>query len=141
MKWSWFNETRFDLLSARSALNDCENFRWCLAPGCKSGQEHISGVEGNIFRCNACGFRVCIIHEKAGTWHEGETCEEYDYRVSGRQAKDQKRQEAASALKISETTKKCPGRGCAWKIEKNDGCDHMTCECQGVIFSAHVIVY
>ena len=87
----------------------------------------MSGEEGNIFSCVECGFRICIIHEN--TWHEGETCEEYDYRLSGRKEKDQQRQEEASAAAISKFTKKCPGKKCGWNIEKNDGCDHMTCEC------------
>ncbi|KAL4758712.1 E3 ubiquitin-protein ligase [Aspergillus foveolatus] len=30
-----------------------------------------------------------------------------------------------SMKKVEETTKRCPG--CQWPIEKNDGCDHMTC--------------
>jgi E3 ubiquitin-protein ligase RNF14 len=116
---------RFDQLSARSVLNDDPNFRWCRAPNCQSGQIHISGIEGNIFRCIACGHRICVIHED--TWHEGETCEEYDYRSSGKKERDQKQQNEASVQAISKLTKKCPGQNCGWNIEKNDGCDHMTC--------------
>ncbi|OCK77983.1 hypothetical protein K432DRAFT_302984 [Lepidopterella palustris CBS 459.81] len=117
--------TKFDGLSAREALNDDPNFKWCRGPKCKSGQIHENGVDGNIFRCVACGFRVCVVHED--TWHEGETCEEYDYRKSGKKEKDQKAQEAASVAVISQMTKKCPGKNCTYNIEKNDGCDHMTC--------------
>ncbi|KAF2476483.1 uncharacterized protein BDR25DRAFT_252513 [Lindgomyces ingoldianus] len=116
---------RFDSLSARDALNDDPNFRWCRGPGCKSGQIHLSGEEGNIFRCIACGFRVCVKHEN--TWHEDETCEEYDYRKSGKKERDQKQQEEASVKAIGELTKRCPGKSCKWPIEKNEGCDHMTC--------------
>jgi hypothetical protein len=85
----------------------------------------MSGVEGNIFTCASCGHKVCILHEQ--TWHEGETCEEYEYRSSGRKERDQKAQEAASLSAISKLSKKCPGRNCIYNIEKNDGCDHMTC--------------
>ncbi|KAF2807483.1 uncharacterized protein BDZ99DRAFT_523095 [Mytilinidion resinicola] len=118
---------KFDALSAREALNDDPNFRWCRGPNCKSGQIHESDVSGNIFVCVDCGFKVCTVHE--GVWHEGETCEEYDYRTSGRKEKDQKAQEEASAAEIAKITKKCPGKrgNCGWNIEKNDGCDHMTC--------------
>jgi hypothetical protein len=76
----------------------------------------MSGEEGNIFTCASCGSKACIIHEN--TWHDGETCEEYDYRTSGRKERDQKAQEAASL--------KAPK--CVYNIEKNDGCDHMTCK-------------
>ncbi|KAG4035551.1 hypothetical protein MFRU_001g03200 [Monilinia fructicola] len=34
--------------------------------------------------------------------------------------------EEASLNTIRQTTKRCPG--CSWPIEKNEGCDHMTCE-------------
>jgi len=119
--------TRFDNLSAREALNDDPNFRWCRRAGCRSGQIHENGINGNIFRCIACGFKVCVVHEDI--WHEGETCKEYDYRMSGKKAGDQKMQEKASVRVISQLTKKCPGKGgrCGWNIEKKGGCDHMTC--------------
>lgn len=95
------------------------NFRWCRK--CDYGQIHLSGVEGNIFTCASCGHKVCVVHEN--TWHEGETCEEYDYRSSGRKDRDQKAQEKASLKAISKLSKKCPGPGCVYNIEKNDGCD------------------
>jgi hypothetical protein len=69
---------------------------------------------------------MCIIHQN--TWHEGETCEEYDYRSSGRKAQEQSAQEAASLEAIRKLTKKCPGTNCVYNIEKNNGCDHMTCK-------------
>src|SRR5213083_1377591 len=105
---------RFDDLSAREALNDDPNFRWCRRAGCRSGQIHEHGADGNIFRCFACGFKVCVVHED--TWHEGETCEEHDYKKRVKKERDQKRQEEASARAISQLTKKCPGNGgtCGW---------------------------
>lgn len=81
-------------------------------------------MEENIFSCIACGFRVCVFHERE--WHRGETCDEFDRRV--KQKEEQRMQEAASAKAIGELTKKCPREGCGWNIEKNGGCDHMTCE-------------
>jgi hypothetical protein len=100
------------------------SFRWCRA--CDGGQIHLSGEEGNIFTCVSCGSKACIVHEN--TWHKGETCEEYDYRTSGRKERDQKAQEAASLKAIGKLSKKCPGPNCVYNIEKNDGCDHMTCK-------------
>lgn len=130
-------------------MTNIANFRWCR--NCDFGQIHISGVEGNIFTCGACGHKVCIIHENKNTWHEGETCEEYDYRSSGQKERDQKAQEAASLRAIGKLSKKCPGPNCVYNIgqylfihgliwyntdtdfifqpsEKNDGCDHMRCK-------------
>ncbi|KAF1834509.1 hypothetical protein BDW02DRAFT_333209 [Decorospora gaudefroyi] len=114
---------QYDTFIARAAISKDPNFRWCRA--CDSGQIHVSGVEGNIFTCAACGHKICILHEN--TWHQGETCEEFEYRASGRKGRDQKAQEAASLQVIGKLTKKCPGPECVYNIEKNDGCDHMTC--------------
>jgi len=35
-------------------------------------------------------------------------------------------EEQLSMAKVQSTTKQCPG--CQWPIEKNEGCDHMTCK-------------
>ncbi len=86
----------------------------------------MTGVEGPIFTCINCQRKVCVIHEN--TWHEGETCEEYEYRASGQKERDQKAQEKASLKAIGKLSKKCPGPNCHYSIEKNDGCDHMTCK-------------
>lgn len=96
---------RYDVFAMRAALGDDPNFIWCKRPGCKSGQIHMSGEEGNIFTCTACGHRMCIIHQN--TWHEGETCEEYEYRASGRKERDQKAQEAASVKAVGKLSKVC----------------------------------
>ncbi|KAF4631885.1 hypothetical protein G7Y89_g6245 [Cudoniella acicularis] len=40
--------------------------------------------------------------------------------------KRRQREEKASRDIVQRTTKQCPG--CRWPIEKNDGCDHMTCQ-------------
>lgn len=74
-----------------------------------------------------CQSRFCTAH-KDGNLHEGETCEEYEYRRSGQKEKDEKAQEEASAKAITKLAKKCPGKNCGWQIEKNEGCDHMTCK-------------
>ncbi|KAH7078787.1 hypothetical protein BKA63DRAFT_409323 [Paraphoma chrysanthemicola] len=114
---------KYDTYINRAVISEDPNFRWCRA--CDAGQEHLSGEEGNIFTCHACGHKICIKHENV--WHEGETCEEYDYRSSGQKERDQKAQEEASLAAIGKLSKKCPGPKCVYNIEKNDGCDHMTC--------------
>ncbi|KAI9775392.1 MAG: hypothetical protein M1839_001247 [Geoglossum umbratile] len=39
----------------------------------------------------------------------------------------QRAEEQASEREIRGISKKCPGKRCTWRIQKNDGCDHMTC--------------
>ncbi|KAF1995018.1 hypothetical protein P154DRAFT_612278 [Amniculicola lignicola CBS 123094] len=116
---------RYDQLSTREAINDDPDWKWCLRPRCPSGQIHPNGDAEPIITCNECGFRMCAKHNRE--WHVGETCQEYDYRVSGQKDRDQAAQEAASQAAVNQLSRKCPGKKCAYSIEKNDGCDHMTC--------------
>ncbi|KAF1992720.1 hypothetical protein P154DRAFT_596343 [Amniculicola lignicola CBS 123094] len=113
---------RFDELVTRNIMNADPDFSWCRG-GCGAGQIHTTGEAGNSFRCAQCGFRMCVIHED--TWHEGETCEQYDARLN--EARVNREQEKASETVIQNTTKKCPNKACGVDIKKNNGCDHMTC--------------
>ncbi|KAF2425764.1 hypothetical protein EJ08DRAFT_594135, partial [Tothia fuscella] len=111
---------KYDTLSTRAALAAIPNFHWCLSPTCPSGQEHEAHADGPIFACHGCGYRYCTQHSIP--WHEGETCQQFDYRVSSKKKRDE---EQASEDTIRNTTKPCPR--CEAAIEKNNGCDHMTC--------------
>jgi hypothetical protein len=124
--FSTANTFRYDQLSTREAINDDPDWKWCLRPGCPSGQIHPNGDAEPIITCSECGFRMCAKHNRE--WHGGETCQEYDYRVSGQKDRDQAAQEAASQAAVNQLSRKCPGKKCAYSIEKNDGCDHMTCK-------------
>ncbi|KAF1964835.1 hypothetical protein BU23DRAFT_491512, partial [Bimuria novae-zelandiae CBS 107.79] len=114
---------QYDTFAMRDALGQVPNFRWCRNPVCTSGQEH--DEVGYIFTCVACGHKTCTTHNV--DWHEGETCDEYEYRTSGAKEREQKAQEEASIAAIYKLSKKCPGPDCAFNIQKNKGCDHMTC--------------
>ncbi|KAL4813415.1 hypothetical protein BDW67DRAFT_187674 [Aspergillus spinulosporus] len=48
-----------------------------------------------------------------------------DFKEKIETLKRRMREVELSMKKVEETTKRCPG--CQWPIEKNDGCDHMTC--------------
>lgn len=112
---------RYSRLAALAVLSEMDDFHRCLAPGCESGQIHETGEDGPIFTCYVCGFKACTTHQVA--WHEGETCKEYEYRTDGSL---KRAEEVATEQTKQRTTKTCPK--CASPIEKNDGCDHMTCE-------------
>lgn len=111
----------YDKMSTRNALGSLEEFGWCLAPGCTSGQLNVEN--SNYMDCVNCGYTQCLKHKVE--WHTNETCEQYDYRTSGQKARDEDR---ATEEMLDSVSKKCPGPSCNWRIQKTDGCDHMTCK-------------
>lgn len=117
---------RFDAFQARNALSADPNFRWCRAEGCSSGQIHDQDEVGNVFICVDCHARFCTVHD--GLYHDDETCEEYEYRTSGQKDRDErKREDEASEKAVQNLAKKCPKEGCGSPIQKNGGCNHITC--------------
>ncbi|CAG8549267.1 17045_t:CDS:2, partial [Racocetra fulgida] len=100
---------RYDTLLLRAAIRKLPDFRWCKAPKCGSGQEHTTG---------ACGEKSCFTHDVP--WHSGLTCDEFSEQL---QTKDY----TANRAYYERHTKPCPR--CKMSIEKNHGCDHMTCRC------------
>jgi predicted RNA-binding Zn-ribbon protein involved in translation (DUF1610 family) len=116
----------------RSFLSNDPSFFYCPAQGCSSGQIHDTTFEGNIFRCNACGFRVCTHHTPHVPFHENETCVQFDKRIAReraeREEEERKRreEEAASLAEVENSSVECPG--CGAHITKTAGCDHMTCK-------------
>jgi hypothetical protein len=105
----------------RRRAKDASHPDWtfCLSPACDSGQRH-SKRDGDRFKCVACGFKQCVKHERK--WHSGETCAEYDGRVSTKR----REQELASEKFKAKEARKCDR--CGVPIIKNGGCDSMWCK-------------
>ncbi|TKA52880.1 hypothetical protein B0A55_13021, partial [Friedmanniomyces simplex] len=112
----------YDKLLTRLALGSLEDFAWCLAPTCGSGQ--LNPENRNYMDCKHCGYKQCLRHKVQ--WHLDETCEQYDHRVSGARAREEEERQTEAML--DGVSKKCPGVGCGWRIQKTEGCDHMTCK-------------
>jgi hypothetical protein len=111
-----------------SIIRQDPNFTHCLGAGCGSGQIHDGGNDQPIMTCNSCGTKTCFTHQLP--WHTDLTCTEYDD-----QQRQRLQQEAASVKFMKANNfKKCPNRKCGLRLDKIDGCDHMTCK-----FSVYII--
>ena len=89
-------------------LNLDPNGRWCIRQGCENfvkGDENTKKIT-----CNLCQQEMCFTCRNM--WHPGRTCEE---------ALDSDFKEYQKKILV----KKCPK--CQSRIEKNEGCNHMTC--------------
>ena len=87
------------------------NKKWCIRPNCQNWIEKIPGQTTNRMVCQ-CGQEFCFLCNNA--WHEGKTCDE---------AID----EDYLKYETEVVVKHCPK--CDWKIEKNEGCNHIHCRC------------
>ncbi|KAF2705413.1 hypothetical protein K504DRAFT_440606 [Pleomassaria siparia CBS 279.74] len=116
----------YDTLITKQFLHGVENFQYCQGPDCNSGHIQNNEAHGNIFQCRECKYRMCMAHETPIPFHEGETCEEYSTRAT---VEHHAADEAASLQFLSDMKdcKKCPGLECGINIQKDGGCDHMTC--------------
>ncbi|UJR12356.1 hypothetical protein I4U23_016533 [Adineta vaga] len=98
-------------------LSLMSDFIWC-AYGCGSGQLYdITGSENPAVTCLKCNRRTCFKHRVI--WHTDMTCDQYDLLESQSSESD------ANNKWLELFTKKCSQ--CQWYIQKNEGCDHMTC--------------
>lgn len=135
--------SHYEKLLTRNALSQLPEFAWCLDPNCPSGQLNFDNnnnnnndIENNknllaapapapYMNCVACGYQQCVHHKCA--WHHNETCAQYDLRMKARRDDDEenKKNERKTEEMLDSVSKKCPGAGCGWRIQKVDGCDHM----------------
>ncbi|CDW71692.1 ibr domain containing protein [Stylonychia lemnae] len=88
--------------------------RFCPTPDCSNILEKSSFIISSKVLCNKCNNNICF--DCQSIWHQGKSCRQF-----------QKEQNLSWALENE--VQKCPK--CKVMIEKNDGCDHMTCyNCQ-----------
>ncbi len=109
---------RYDRLILESGLQQDPDVRWCPKNGC--GMAMIgSKDEHPRLECPKCKFKFCF---NCGTeeWHVGATCLEFQ-----QWKKDNNAGATTFEKWRKKNTKKCPK--CHCDIQKNGGCDHMTC--------------
>lgn len=102
---------------------------WWLCPqaDCPMGGLHDSS-QGLIVYCSSCDHAAC--YDCKVPWHSGLSCAQRQQELKSlddRKAEKAKEEEAAAQV-LQKTTKICPGTKCGVRIEKNAGCQHMTCK-------------
>jgi len=93
------------------------NFRWCARADCGSGGIVEEGEAASFFRCDKCNVATCVTHRVQMHWDQ--TCTQYDAVVNSHP-------DLSNENWLNINTKSCPV--CNHAIEKNDGCDHLTCQ-------------
>ncbi|KAK6432315.1 hypothetical protein LTR95_011517 [Oleoguttula sp. CCFEE 5521] len=106
--------------AASSFLASEEEFFACTSAACSFGAYIVSN-DGNIFRCPGCQTRSCTVCK--APFHEGQTCAEHQQAI--RMAHDHAQENEQSEALVKEISKPCPG--CGINLQKNGGCDHMSC--------------
>lgn len=99
---------KYEKIFQRRLLALDPTVKFCITPDCEG---IILGSPSDQHKfCTICNLEMCFICGKI--WHEGKTCEEEEnFEFEG--------------WELGKNVKRCPK--CSYKIEKNEGCNHMTC--------------
>lgn len=98
----------------RTYLLSIPEYRPCLKPSCPGGQLHSSRSDQPIVTCPLCSAKSCFTCRIP--WHASRTCAEVE------------NEDRANEELLEKLAKVCPS--CGARVEKVDGCDHMTCRCK-----------
>jgi len=108
---------KFESYQLRSFVEMNGMMRWCPGPGCNRVAMSKSGFHG-IATCDGCCTSFCL---RCGSEpHAPASCKELA------RWNEKCRNESETANWILANTKPCPK--CSSRIEKNNGCNHMTCQ-------------
>ena len=110
---------RYEKFLLQNTVSKEPNFRWCLRPGCPSGQLYLRPPRDKKIQCEECQFEMCFADQVP--WHAGFSCNEWQ---SQKDHGDPQFRETQDWL--NKNTKACPG--CSRSIAKAGGCFHMTCK-------------
>jgi ariadne-1 len=113
---------KFETYQLRSFVETYGMTRWCPGPGCEQvamarGSGGVFADAGGVASCDKCETCFCL---KCGEEpHAPVTCKDLAM------WQEKCRNESETANWILANTKPCPK--CSSRIEKNQGCNHMTC--------------
>lgn len=106
---------KYSKFQARSFVDDNPRIRWCPAPDCGRAVYCSEGVQDTV-QCS-CGESFCFKCQEPA--HAPCTC------MHLRAWKQKEKDESETANWLVANTKPCPK--CNRQIEKNGGCNHMSC--------------
>ena len=113
---------KFELFQLRSFAESSKLIRWCPGKGCDmvAVAQSASAMEqeGSIASCHSCTTSFCLVCGEEP--HSPSSCKELA------RWNEKCRNESETANWILANTKSCPK--CSSRIEKNQGCNHMTCQ-------------
>ena len=99
---------KFKKFQKAQSLNKNPNLRWCPKPDCEGWDK--GNMQSRELTCNQCGFKFCYYCQEP--WHGNSKCRaQVDFALDKYSKKN--------------NVKQCPQ--CRRRVEKNQGCDHMTC--------------
>jgi hypothetical protein len=95
-------------------------YKSCAYARCESGGWYDLATTSFV-DCAGCGRRTCVDCDTT-PYHSGQPC------PNSPQAKKKRQEdEDATMALVERISKPCPNEECGARIEKKDGCDHMTC--------------
>jgi len=113
---------RYISFQLRSFVESSNLTRWCPGKGCERIASAVSASameqDDNVAHCEPCQLSFCIICGEEP--HAPSCCKELS------RWNEKCRNESETANWILANTKSCPK--CVSRIEKNQGCNHMTCQ-------------
>jgi len=114
---------KYDAMLRDHAVEASGDLVWCPTPGCGNAIFKPNKDENPMLVCYACKFSYCMRCETF--WHADSTCEKFLEwkRIQGLGSEGL---ETLFRAWLSENASRCPA--CLVPIEKDGGCNHMTCQ-------------
>jgi ariadne-1 len=113
---------KFRAYQLRSFVESNPLYRWCPGPGCEKIAAALSQTaleaSGSAVQCDACSTQFCLVCGEEP--HAPADCKNLAL------WNEKCRNESETANWVLANTKPCPK--CQARIEKNQGCNHMTCQ-------------
>jgi IBR domain, a half RING-finger domain len=114
---------RYDQFLLHQAMEGSDStYKRCASSGCNGGGWYDPATTSFII-CQSCQQRTCVDCDTT-PYHSGQLCPNSPQGKRMRQEDDD-----ATAALVERISKPCPNEKCGARIEKNEGCDHMTCMC------------